>query len=281
MTTCIKCGRPIPDGELFCRECALNPEFSPDGDPELPVQRRPLPPGQLRAPVKLPPKPAAPKTVSAPQVVVKRRSSKKLIAAFVIVCLIAAGALGALGYQLFTLARQKNALRTREADLSEREEELSAMQDEVALLTGELDAANDQLSQQKDQIESLQSTINEAESTVNQTQYDMTTQKTELEKLQKDNETLQTSIDSLNEQNDKLSGSVDALTDENKQLSALNVVYSEKAKFLDTYVVFVENDGTRLYHKYDCSHFARKSFWAYSRKLAEKYGFTACPYCFG
>ena len=109
----------------------------------------------------------------------------------------------------------------------------------------------------------------------------MTTQKTELEKLQKDNETLQTSIDSLNEQNDKLSGSVDALTDENKQLSALNVVYSEKAKFLDTYVVFVENDGTRLYHKYDCSHFARKSFWAYSRKLAEKYGFTACPYCFG
>ena len=95
MTTCIKCGREIPDGELFCRECALNPEFSPDGELELPVQRRPLPPGQLRAPVKLPPRPAPKKAAPAPQVAVKRRSSKKLVAALVIVCLIAAGALDA------------------------------------------------------------------------------------------------------------------------------------------------------------------------------------------
>lgn len=25
MTTCIKCGKEIPDGELFCAECGLNP----------------------------------------------------------------------------------------------------------------------------------------------------------------------------------------------------------------------------------------------------------------
>ena len=32
MNTCIKCGREIPDGELFCRECALNPgAISEDG----------------------------------------------------------------------------------------------------------------------------------------------------------------------------------------------------------------------------------------------------------
>ena len=26
MTTCIKCGQPIPDGELFCESCGLNGE---------------------------------------------------------------------------------------------------------------------------------------------------------------------------------------------------------------------------------------------------------------
>ena len=25
MTTCIKCGKEIPDGELFCPACSLNP----------------------------------------------------------------------------------------------------------------------------------------------------------------------------------------------------------------------------------------------------------------
>ena len=31
MTTCIKCGKEIPDGELFCAECGLNPECLPEG----------------------------------------------------------------------------------------------------------------------------------------------------------------------------------------------------------------------------------------------------------
>lgn len=29
MTTCIKCGKEIPDGELFCAECGLNPGAAP------------------------------------------------------------------------------------------------------------------------------------------------------------------------------------------------------------------------------------------------------------
>ena len=50
---------------------------------------------------------------------------------------------------------------------------------------------------------------------------------------------------------------------------------------MDTYVVFVENDKSGLYHRYDCAAFARKSFWAYSRKLAENNGYHACPSCIG
>ena len=30
---------------------------------------------------------------------------------------------------------------------------------------------------------------------------------------------------------------------------------------MDSYVVFVENDGSGLYHKYGCDDFAQTSFW--------------------
>ena len=51
------------------------------------------------------------------------------------------------------------------------------------------------------------------------------------------------------------------------------------ADFMQSYVVLVENDGTGLYHRYGCSRFAGKTFWAYSRKLAENSGYSPCPAC--
>ena len=58
-------------------------------------------------------------------------------------------------------------------------------------------------------------------------------------------------------------------------------LFLSKSKFMDSYVVFVENDGSGLYHKYGCDDFAQTSFWAYSRKLAEANGYKPCPRCFG
>ena len=52
-------------------------------------------------------------------------------------------------------------------------------------------------------------------------------------------------------------------------------------KFMDSYVVFIEDDGTGNYHRYDCGKFSKKNFWAYSRKLAERQGYTPCAQCFG
>lgn len=48
MTTCIKCGRPVADGELFCAQCGLNPgELEPDTErPERPV----MPAGRMQKP---------------------------------------------------------------------------------------------------------------------------------------------------------------------------------------------------------------------------------------
>ena len=52
MNTCIKCGREIPDGELFCNDCALNP-----GASETVQKPAPALSGRMQKPVVHPPKP--------------------------------------------------------------------------------------------------------------------------------------------------------------------------------------------------------------------------------
>ena len=60
MTTCIKCGQPIPDGELFCESCGLNGEV-PQPRPAL----RPV--GRMQTPVKREPRPGKPQPAPAPE----------------------------------------------------------------------------------------------------------------------------------------------------------------------------------------------------------------------
>ena len=49
MNRCIKCGREIAAGELFCIECSLNPGSSLFEDPK-PAERHPTPVGRMQTP---------------------------------------------------------------------------------------------------------------------------------------------------------------------------------------------------------------------------------------
>ena len=53
----------------------------------------------------------------------------------------------------------------------------------------------------------------------------------------------------------------------------------ETISFFDKYAVFIEDDGTNLYHKIDCYRFKRDSFWIYNVPTAENYGYSPCPLC--
>ena len=55
--------------------------------------------------------------------------------------------------------------------------------------------------------------------------------------------------------------------------------YEAKIGFFDEYVVFVEDDGTMLYHKYDCSFFKGNNFWAYNVDNAKNQGYSPCSEC--
>ena len=53
----------------------------------------------------------------------------------------------------------------------------------------------------------------------------------------------------------------------------------ELVDFVNNYVVFVEDDGTNYYHKYECYRFKGDYFWAFNIEAARDKGYKACPYC--
>lgn len=254
MNTCIKCGRTIPDGELFCAECSLNPYDFTDTPQRAAPQ---TPPGRLQAPVRQP----KPHVVSEPPAAPRRRKP----VGTVVLAVIAAASLLCTGYLLLTQSSRRVALQLREEALTRQEAEFSALQTERDTLASELDAANEELAAKNDLIATLRENINTAESAASQSQYDMTAQQNELAQLTQALEDKQTELTAQQEKYDAL--------------LAESAAAQEAQKFMQTYVVLVENDGTGLYHRYGCANFAGKTFWAYSRKLAENSGYSPCPNC--
>ena len=106
------------------------------------------------------------------------------------------------------------------------------------------------------------------------TEEQLNAQQKELEKATDENAVLEEQVTALEKENDRLRADYDTL------YAAVDA-QSKKLRFMDSYVVFVEDDGTGNYHRYDCGKFSKKNFWAYSRKLAERQGYTPCAQCFG
>lgn len=76
----------------------------------------------------------------------------------------------------------------------------------------------------------------------------------------------------LQKKNVALQGDVDDLkSDLSSQKS--------KIEFFDEHVVFVEDDGTKLFHKYECERFVGNYYWAYNVELARYNGYKPCSRC--
>ena len=183
----------------------------------------------------------------------------------IIMPIVAVVSLGLAIWQFSGLARQRRVIRLREDDLAEREKRLSTLETQIDELTAELAAEEEKTATQTQQIEELLTTVNSAESSASQSQYALSEQQKELEKATDENAVLEEQVAALEKENDRLRADYDTL------YAAVDA-QSKKLRFMDSYVVFIEDDGTGNYHRYDCGKFSKKNFWAYSRKLAERQG---------
>lgn len=53
----------------------------------------------------------------------------------------------------------------------------------------------------------------------------------------------------------------------------------QKVNFIDESVVFIENDRSSLYHKYECDGFVGKDYWVHNIEYAKYLGFRPCSKC--
>ena len=275
MNQCIKCGKEIPAGELFCLECSLNPGSALFDDRPR-AERSAAPKGRMQTPVpvKRAPIQNVPPT-RTPQPVRQKRGG--LTAALVIVTLLLLASIGLMVWQYGNLSVEKNRLRSKEADLDLRQTEITELYEQLETLTAEADQNKVLLTAKEQEIQDLTKRLAASQSSQNQGAYDLSTAEQELARLDAENHELLEMIDEKTAEIDKVKKEVAALEYE---LTAAEV-YQTKSEFLDSYVVFVENNGSNHYHTYDCGIFTKSNFWAYSRKLAEAQGFTACPTCGG
>ena len=62
------------------------------------------------------------------------------------------------------------------------------------------------------------------------------------------------------------------------QIKELKQCY-DQLEIYNNIIVFVENDKTRLYHRYSCEKFIGEDFWAYNVEYAESKGYKPCELC--
>ena len=90
---------------------------------------------------------------------------------------------------------------------------------------------------------------------------------------------LQSQITELEKESALKTSRITTLNNENSSLQSTVWEYTHLVNFIDDYVVFVENDGTNLYHKFDSYRFKENSFWVYNIEAAKNQGYYACPVC--
>jgi len=257
MTQCIKCGKQIPDGELFCEQCNALPVIAALNASE-PSRVTLKPDGRKRTAVKAPPKKHKKKQQQK-----KKQPMSALLIPFIIVCVLWVGTLSLLLWQRADLFRERNRIRTIEASDDAR---ISALKGRLQILAGledELEATRLLIEEKDAEITELSAQLAASQSSQSQGQYDMST--------------LQRDLDTLQAEHDQLVADYDELVAE---LEVANG-YKEKADFLDRYAVFVHTEKDTYYHKYGCPKFTKQSFLTYSPKLAEKKGYKPCPDCCG
>ena len=240
MNQCIKCGKNIPEGELFCAQCSQLPEIASLSTGH--TQKMPAYGAEHRPAPKKP----------APKKPAQKKTEQSYFKPFVVVCVLLAGCLALLLGQQGSLRKEKVRINTELDKMSQQYADAEVRLLEMDRLREDLDHANEVLDEKDTEIKNLTSQT--------QGQYDLT-------KMRKELETLQEEYDTLEQEHEAAEAELEIANG-----------YKEKADFLDRYAVFVPTTGI-VYHRYECEDFNRTSFWCYSPKLAERMGFKACPKC--
>lgn len=312
---CPHCGTELEDYTTFCSNCgkivfstkkpAASSDTAPssgestlteDNTPKKVAQRL-YPPPEPEAPAESQPEPEEPAPAvekKAPSVDKKAPSPKKgpkynprLVLLTIIMGIITAVAIGAAVYVVTNTHSLRVELTKAQTERASAQASVESLGKQVAELEAALETVKEERDSLSGEVSSLTSQINAMESSVNQSSYDKETAERELAEAQEDVKALSQQITEVQATLTETETKLAETEEENKQLQedydtmkATVKGYEDEVGFYDTYVVFVMlSSDTKYYHKYDCEDFTKRNFLAYSTKLAEANGYSACPKC--
>ena len=269
---CLRCGRTVAEDALFCDEC-LKTVRLPLEKSEYLSDRVILPP--RKEPAKAEPSRAAEKKKPKNAEKQPLKRSKGLIRAVVLLSLVCALLVSGFGYAALHYAdwmREKNRVRVQQeeydrltAQLAQAQSDLTDEQERSRSLWQEGQSRDDDVSALQQDVNTYRAQSAETDAAVQALQDENLQLNRQLKDYMADVRSLESTISYLRR-------SLQSVNDEKSLLQ-------EKSDFIDAHVVFVEDDGTKYYHTYDCSRFTKQGYWVYGRNTAEAKGYTACPYC--
>ncbi|MFI3313709.1 MAG: hypothetical protein R3Y62_07455 [Eubacteriales bacterium] len=278
---CIKCGKPVAEGEIFCPLCSLTPK-----DPKkkrlqqkksvntAPQPKVPAPKAKHTLVDSL--APPAPQRAYGPT---QEKNRRNYFPAFLVMLILAFGALSYIAMMYHQWVEVASLFDQLERDVEGYRADIVDLQSELASSQSDLAETKALYDNAVETITALQAQLNSTESTVNQNQYDMTTQQSELTEVMAENQDLTTRLTDKESELALLTEQVTSMAELMVTMTEEQTALTEAYDFMNEFVVFVSDDGTNLYHKYGCSEFNDSSFWAYNRSLAETNGNSPCPYC--
>lgn len=262
---CIKCGREIPDGELFCADCSRPSSADPAA------------------------KKAAPKTTAAVIAPIPaQRHPFGLIAALVIVSLIACASLVYVAYDYLNSTKQDAELARTQTELAQADSRYNTLNEELLRANDQIAGYQEDIALLNQKIDALEQQVNSSEGSANQSRFDLTEQQLEYDELSAAYTDLVTHADML--ANDlaiveaDLAAAAKQLSDVTEELSLLhkeNQELADTVAFFEARAVFVTVDQQTYYHHHDCPEIGSRDYWIYNKKLAESKGYIPCPVCYG
>lgn len=281
---CIKCGKPVPEGEIFCAMCSLTPK---EGKGKRTTVKKSV---NTTPPPKISPKSNTkhkknladslnpPKPQRAYGSVERKRPN--FFPAFLVALLVAVAAVSYIATTYHEWMGMGDLVEEQAEQLHDAQTEISILEGELATSYEDLTQSQALLQNSEVTLETMQTQLGDTESSVNQTQYDMSTQQLELEESLAENVLLTTQLEEAQAAMDSMATEVENLAGFVEEMAKDYTEMEEAYEFMNQYVVFVSDDGTHTYHLYGCEDLTIDSFWAYNRALAESNGNTACPICF-
>lgn len=217
----------------------------------------------------------------------KRGSNRRLAILASVTTLIAIICAFSSIYVLANTHGLRVELTKAQTERASAEAAVTSLGSQISELEASLSSVKEERDQLSGQVSELTSKVNSMESSVNQSAYDKEAAQRELQQAQDDVKALsgeitevrgqltaaQTALEEETAAKEQLQTDLDTLKAGQKEME-------EEIGFYDDYVVFVMlGSSSKYYHKYDCEDFTRRNFLAYSTKLAEANGYSACSKC--